>query len=181
MNIYDFTVKDRHGDLLSLRDYEGDVLLIINSATECGFTPQYDELQDLYEKYAEEGFAVLDFPCNQFGGQAPGTDDEIASFCDAKFGITFPMFSKIDVKGENAIPLFQYLVKEKGFSGFDPEHKLTGVLDKMLSEADADYKNKPDIKWNFTKFLVNRQGQVVERFEPTTDIHYIEDKIKELL
>jgi glutathione peroxidase len=181
MNIYDFTVKNRKEELVPLSNYKGNVILIINSATECGFTPQYDELQDLYEKYASEGFIVLDFPCNQFGGQAPGTDEEIASFCDSKFGITFPIFSKVDVNGENAIPLFKHLVSEKGFNGFDPEHKLASVLDNMLGEADPDYKNKPDIKWNFTKFLINREGQVVERFEPTTEIAYIDDKVKELL
>jgi glutathione peroxidase len=181
MNIYDFVVKNKYGEQVCLDEYKGKVVLIMNSATKCGFTPQYDALQDLYEKYVDEGFVILDFPCNQFGNQAPGTNQEIASFCDLTYGITFPAFSKIEVNGENADPLFKYLVNEKGFAGFDPEHELTPVLDKMLSESDPDYKNKPSIKWNFTKFLVDREGNLVERYEPTADIYAIEDKIAELV
>lgn len=181
MNIYDFVVKNKYGEQVCLDDYKGKVVLIMNSATKCGFTPQYDALQDLYEKYVDEGFEILDFPCNQFGNQAPGTNQEIASFCDLTYGITFPTFSKIEVNGENADPLFKYLVNEKGFAGFDPEHELTPKLEKMFSEADPDYKNKPSIKWNFTKFLVDREGNVVERYEPTADIYAIEDRIAELL
>ncbi|KAB1437749.1 glutathione peroxidase [Candidatus Galacturonibacter soehngenii] len=181
MGIYDFKVKKADGDEMSLSEYENKVILIINSATECGFTPQYDALQDLYEKYGQEGFIILDFPCNQFGNQAPGTIEEIASFCDTKFGITFPIFSKIDVNGENASPLFEYLKSQKGFKGFDQDHKLTPVLEEMLGKENPDYKNQPDIKWNFTKFLVDRSGNVVERFEPTTDMYEVEEKIKELL
>lgn len=181
MNIYDFKVKDKFEEEISLDQFKGDVLLIINSATQCGFTPQYDDLQDLYERFANEGFVILDFPCNQFGNQAPGSDKEIASFCEANYGITFPSFSKIEVNGENAHPLYKYLVNEKGFAGFDEEHKLTPVLDEMLSKEDPDYKNKPSIKWNFTKFLIDRKGNVVERFEPTEPIYHIEERIKELL
>lgn len=181
MGIYDFKVKKADGDEMSLSEYENKVILIINSATECGFTPQYDALQDLYEKYGQEGFIILDFPCNQFGNQAPGTIEEIASFCDTKFGITFPIFSKIDVNGEKASPLFEYLKSQKGFKGFDQDHKLTPVLEEMLGKENPDYKNQPDIKWNFTKFLVDRSGNVVERFEPTTDMYEVEEKIKELL
>ncbi|MDF2543208.1 MAG: Glutathione peroxidase [Herbinix sp.] len=181
MSIYDFKAVNKYGEEVSLHDYEGKVVLIQNSATQCGFTPQYDDLQDLYEKYADEGFVILDFPCNQFGHQAPGSDEEIATFCDSHFGITFPMFSKIEVNGENAHPLFKYLVSEKGFAGFDEDHQLTVKLDAMLSNADPDYKNKPSIKWNFTKFLIDKDGTVVERFEPTTPIYEIEDRIKELL
>lgn len=181
MNIYDFNAKSKHGEEVSLSDYEGKVVLVINSATQCGFTPQYDILQDLYEKYAEEGFVILDFPCNQFGSQAPGTDEEIYSFCDSNYGVRFPIFSKIEVNGENAHPLFKYLVKEKGFAGFDEAHPLTPVLDKMFSAADPDYKKDPSIKWNFTKFLIGRDGSVVERFEPTEDMFIVEDRIKELI
>ncbi|MBH1940656.1 glutathione peroxidase [Mobilitalea sibirica] len=181
MNIYDFKAKDRSGNEVSLSEYEGNVVLIVNSATQCGFTPQYDDLQDLYEKYANDGFVILDFPCNQFGNQAPGSIDEIYSFCDSNYGVTFPIFSKIEVNGENAHPLYKYLVNAKGFSGFHEEHPLTSVLDKMLSEADSDYKSKPDIKWNFTKFLIDRNGNLVERFEPTEDMYVVEEKIKELL
>ncbi len=181
MNIYDFKAKNKHGEEVALSEFEGKVLLIINSATQCGFTPQYDTLQDLYEKYSDEGLVVLDFPCNQFHNQAPGTDDEIYSFCESNYGVKFPIFSKIEVNGENAHPIFKYLVSEKGFAGFDEANKLTPVLDKMLSEVDPDYKSKPSIKWNFTKFLVDRNGNVVERFEPTEDMFIVEDKIKGLL
>lgn len=181
MNIYDFKVEDLYGDEVPLSNYKGKVLLIINTATKCGFTKQYDELQDLYEKYESEGFEILDFPCNQFGGQAPGTNEEIHNFCDATFGITFPMFSKIEVNGENAHPLYKFLVSQKGFSGFDEEHELTSVLNNMLSAEDPDFASKPSIKWNFTKFLIDREGNVVERFEPTESILVVEDKIKELL
>ena len=181
MNVYDFIVKDRTGASVSLNEYEGKVLLIINSATECGFTPQYEQLQELYEKYEDQGFVILDFPCNQFGNQAPGNNDEIARFCSSRYGIKFPIFSKIEVNGENADELYKFLVGEFGFGGFDEGHPLTKVLDQMLREKDADYVNDPSIKWNFTKFLVDRSGEVVERYEPTTDIKVIEDAIKKLL
>lgn len=181
MSVYGIKVKNRAGEQVDLNEYEGTVLLIINSATQCGFTPQYDALQDLYEKYEDDGFAVLDFPCNQFGSQAPGSDDEIVSFCDTNYGITFPIFSKTEVNGDNASELFKYLKSQKGFAGFDPDHNLTPILDKILSEADPDYKSKSDIKWNFTKFLIDRKGNVVERFEPTEDMDVVEEKIKELL
>lgn len=181
MNVYDFTVKNANDEEDSLKNYEGEVLLIINSATKCGFTPQYDELQDLYEKYQGQGFTILDFPCNQFHNQAPGTIEEIVTFCDTTFGITFPIFSKIDVNGENAHPLYKYLTSQKGFAGFHEEHKLTPVLKEMLSAADKNYESDPSIKWNFTKFLIDRNGNVVYRFEPTEPLYIVEEKIKELL
>ncbi len=181
MNIYDINVESANGEVISLKDYKGKVLLIINSATECGFTPQYDALQDIQDKYEKNGFTILDFPCNQFGGQAPGTNQEIINFCDTKFGITFPIFSKIDVKGENAHPLFKYLTSQKGFHGFDENHKITPILKDILEKSDPEYASKPDIKWNFTKFLIDKDGNVVERFEPTADLNIVESKIKELL
>ncbi len=181
MKVYDFKVKDTQGSEVSLKNYEGKVLLIVNTATECGFTPQYKELQDIYKEYAKEGFEILDFPCNQFANQAPGSDEEISSFCSLRFGTTFPRFSKIDVNGEQAIPLYQYLVSEKGFQGFDPNHKLTPVLDEILSKANPDYRNQPDIKWNFTKFLIDRSGNVIARFEPMEDMHHVEEMIREAL
>lgn len=180
-NIYDFTVKDTTGAEESLSQYKGKVVLIINSATQCGFTPQYDSLQDLYEKYANEGFVILDFPCDQFGHQAPGSNEEIVSFCDSKYGVTFPIFGKIEVNGENAEPLFTYLKGEKGFQGFDPEHSLTPILVSMMERENPDYAKSSDIKWNFTKFLIDREGNVIERYEPTTEIDVIEEKVKELL
>lgn len=181
MNVFDFTVENGYGEKVALKDYEGEVTLIINSATECGFTPQYDELQDLYEKYSDQGFEILDFPCNQFGNQAPGSNEEIALFCSSRFGITFPIFSKIEVNGENADPLYKFLKQEKGFQGFDPEHSLTSTLDDILGKADPNYKDDPSIKWNFTKFLVDKKGNVVKRYEPTTAFYVIEEDIKNLL
>ena len=181
MNIYDFNVRNAEGAEISLKDYAGKVILIINSATECGFTPQYDSLQDLYEKYSDEGFVILDFPCNQFGHQAPGSDEEIVSFCDSTYGITFPIFSKIEVNGDNENPLYTYLKSQKGFAGFAPEHPLTPMLESMLERVDANYAKSSDIKWNFTKFLIDQQGNVIERFEPTTDIAVVEEQIAGLL
>lgn len=181
MKVYDFEVVDIYGEKKSMADYAGKVLLIVNTATECGFTPQYDELQDLYEKYAEQGFEVLDFPCNQFGNQAPGSEEEIVSFCGSKFGITFPQFSKVEVNGANELPLYGYLKSQKGFEGFEPEHPLTAIVEGVVAQIDPNYKNTPDIKWNFTKFLVDREGNVVARFEPTADIADIEEYVENLL
>ena len=181
MSVYDYSVKAQDGSEVSLADYQGRVLLIVNTATECGFTPQYDSLQDLFEKYSDEGFVILDFPCNQFGHQAPGSDEEIVSFCDSTYGITFPIFSKIEVNGSNESPLYTYLKSQKGFAGFDPEHPLTPMLESFLERSDADYAKSSDIKWNFTKFLIDRQGNVIERFEPTTDLSIVEEQIVKLL
>ncbi|MFQ9511735.1 MAG: glutathione peroxidase [Lachnospiraceae bacterium] len=181
MSIYNFKVNDAKGQEVDLKDYEGKVVLIVNTATECGFTPQYADLQSLYAKYKDSGLEILDFPCNQFGHQAPGTNEEIARFCSSRFGVTFPQFEKIDVNGDKAIPLYKYLEGEKGFAGFDPEHPLTKVLEDMFATSAPNYKNEPDIKWNFTKFLVDKNGNVVQRFEPTEKISVVEEKIKGLL
>ncbi|WP_027455822.1 glutathione peroxidase [Xylanibacter brevis] len=179
--IYDFSVKDRKGKDVSLKEYANEVILIVNTATKCGFTPQYEELEKLYEKYHSQGFTVLDFPCNQFGQQAPGTDESIHEFCKANFGTEFPRFKKVKVKGDDAEPLFNFLVEQKGFQGWNMEHPIAHILDDMLTKTDANYKEKPDIKWNFTKFLINKKGQVVARFEPTENIEVIEEQIEELL
>ena len=165
--IYDFSVKDDLGKDVSLADYKGKVLLIVNTATRCGFTPQYDELEALYEKYHADGLEILDFPCNQFGEQAPGTIKEIHQFCTANFNIKFPQFDKIEVNGANESPLFTYLKAQKGFGGFDLNDQRGKFMDEMLRKQDADYDKKSDIKWNFTKFLVSRDGRVVKRYEPT--------------
>lgn len=179
MGIYDLTVRDAEGNQIPMKNYEGKVLLIVNTATGCGFTPQYDGLQDLYEAYGPQGFEVLDFPCNQFGNQAPGTDEEIVSFCSGKFGITFKTFSKIEVNGENAEPLFQLL------KAAQPSESVSGLKAKaamaMIEKISKTAKNPGDIKWNFTKFLVDRQGNVVARFAPTDEPKDIEAKIKELI
>ncbi|MBQ9608867.1 MAG: glutathione peroxidase [Lachnospiraceae bacterium] len=181
MSIYEQKVVNLYGDEVDLTEFEGKVMMIFNSATQCGFTPQYDEIQDLYEKYADQGLAVLEFPCDQFGHQAPGTDEEIATFCDARFGLTFSRYSKVDVNGENVLPLFKILTEAQGFEGFDADNPASEMLDNMLAKADPDYKNNPSIKWNFTKFLVDRDGNVVRRFEPTAPIDKIEEAIEELL
>jgi len=181
MSIYDFNVISSNGETVSLQKYKDKVILILNSATQCGFTPQYDELQDMYEKYENNDFVILDFPCNQFGNQAPGSNEEIVTFCDSRYGITFPIFSKIEVNGENAAPLYNYLIGQKGFEGFDEEHPLTALLNSMLERTNPDFKSEPDIKWNFTKFLIDKNGTVVERFEPTVDMSLVEEKVKELL
>ena len=179
--IYDYTVKDRKGRDVSLKEYAGEVILIVNTATKCGFTPQYEELEKLYEKYHSEGFTILDFPCNQFGQQAPGTDESIHEFCKLTYGTDFPRFKKVKVNGDDAEPLFKFLKEEKGFQGWDMEHPIAHILDDMLMKGDPDYKEKPDIKWNFTKFLINKQGQVVARFEPTAKFEDIAKAIEELL
>lgn len=181
MSVYDFKVKAMDGSEVALSDFKGKVLMIINSATECGFTPQYPGLQDLYNKYHEKGLEILDFPCNQFGGQAPGSDDDIHTFCTGRFGITFPQMSKIDVNGENADPLYKYLVSETEFQGFDMSHDIGPVLDNMFKEQDPDYAKDPSIKWNFTKFLVDKEGNIAGRFEPTTTPEQLDEKIAELL
>ncbi len=157
MKLYDFTVKGRAGEDVSLADYKGKVLLVVNTATGCGFTPQYEGLQKLYDSHQDKGFEILDFPCNQFANQAPGTNDEIQSFCTLNYGTTFPRFAKIDVNGKNASDLFKFLKKEKG---------------SVLGSS---------IKWNFTKFLIDREGNVVKRFAPTDTPESIESDILALL
>ena len=181
MTVYDFKVKDRNGNEVTLSDYKEKVLLIVNTATQCGFTPQYSALQEMYDRYNGEGLVILDFPCNQFGNQAPGTDDEIHTFCESNYGVTFPSFSKLEVNGENEHPLYTYLKSQKGFQGFDEHHRLTPVLDEKLSEVDPNYKNDPSIKWNFTKFLIDRKGNIISRFEPTEDMFIVSNRVKELL
>lgn len=179
--VYDFSVKDRKGKNVSLKEYANEVLLIVNTATKCGFTPQYEELEKLYEKYHAQGFEVLDFPCNQFGAQAPGTDESIHQFCKLNYGTEFPRFKKVKVNGADAEPLYVFLKEQKTFAGFNPEHELTPVFEEILSKETPDYKETSDIKWNFTKFLVNKRGQVIARFEPTESISNIAKQIEELL
>ena len=179
--IYDFSVKDRKGKEVSLKEYSNEVLLIVNTATKCGFTPQYEALERLYETYHAQGLEILDFHCNQFGQQAPGPDETIHQFCKTTYGTEFPRFKKIKVNGPDADPLYQFLCEQKGFAGWDASHPLTPVLDEMLSKEDPQYKEKNDIKWNFTKFLTNKRGMVVARFEPTESIENISRQIEELL
>lgn len=166
MSIYDYSVPTPAGGEISLKDYEGKVMLIVNTATGCGFTPHYKDLEEMYEQYHDKGLEIIDVPCNQFAGQTPGTDDEIHEFCTLKYNTQFPQMKKSDVNGENALPLFTYLKGQKGFEGFG-RGPAALAMGAMLKKIDRDYKNNPDIKWNFTKFVVDRQGNVVARFEPT--------------
>ncbi len=180
MTIYDYSIPKSDGTELSLMDLKGKVILIVNTATGCGFTPQYEDLEKLYEKYHGKGLEIIDIPCNQFGHQTPGTDEEVHQFCQLHYNTKFNQMKKSDVNGENELPIYTYLKSQKGFKGFG-EHKLSSLLADMLSKADPDWDKKSDIKWNFTKFLVNRQGEVVERLEPTVDMKDVETKIAELI
>ncbi|GAB3791041.1 glutathione peroxidase [Virgibacillus kimchii] len=157
MSVYQFSAQTQKNGEISLGDYKDNVLLIVNTASECGFTPQFQGLQKLYEKYNSQGFEILGFPCNQFGNQDPGTDEEITHFCQSNYGVTFPMFNKIDVKGDDAHPLFTYLTDEAG-----------GMLNKQ-------------IKWNFTKFLIDKDGKVIKRYAPQTKPENIEKDIENAL
>ncbi len=167
--VYDFKVKDRQDNEVSLSEYQGKVLLIVNTATGCGFTPHYEPLEAMYKELKDKGFEILDFPCNQFANQAPGSDDEIHDFCTIKFGTEFPQFRKIDVNGESADPLFAWLATEKPFVGFGKGLKMA-ALKKFSDMNNKQFGDKAYIKWNFTKFLVDREGRVVARFEPTVDM-----------
>ena len=157
-NIYEFTCEDSSGQKIELGSYQGKVLLIVNTASQCGFTPQYEGLEKLQQAFADENFSVLAFPCNQFGGQEPGTNEEITEFCKLNYNNNFPIFGKIDVKGDNAHPLFSFLTQErKGLLGTE------------------------NIKWNFTKFLVNKEGEPVSRYAPSTTPDKIQSDIENLL
>ena len=178
--VYDYVVKDRLGQEISLSEYRGKVIMVVNTATGCGFTPQYAPIEQMYRDYHDQGLEILDIPCNQFGGQAPGSDDEIHEFCTLHFNTTFPQMKKADVNGENELPLYTYLKSQKGFAGFDG-HQYRDLLEKMFAQADPDRDKKPDIKWNFTKFIIDREGNVVARFEPTADMADVEACVKALL
>ena len=181
VSIYDFDIVCQNQLIRHMSEYKDKVLLIVNTATGCGFTPQYKDLEELYRQYNNQGFEILDFPCNQFGNQAEGTDAEIHSFCSSRYGISFEQFSKICVNGERESELYKYLKMRKGFKGFDLNEPGGVFLANKLEKADPDYALKSDIKWNFTKFIVNRKGQVIERFEPTVEVGKIEEAIKPLL
>ena len=179
--IYDFTALSNKGKEVNFADYEGKVLLIVNTASKCGFTPQYDGLEALYQKYKDQGLVIIGFPCDQFGHQEPGTNEEIEEFCRINHGVTFPLMSKIEVNGDGAHPIYQWLKSQAGFAGFNPAHPLTKILDEMFTKADPDYASKPDIKWNFTKFLIDRKGRVVARFEPVVAPEALDAEIRSLL
>jgi len=175
MSVYDHVAIKPNGTEVPLSDYAGKVLLIVNTATGCGFTPQYEDLEAIYAKYRDQGFEILDFPCNQFANQAPETDDEIHLFCTLKFGTEFPQFKKGDVNGDNANPLFVELATALPFQGFDGLKKV--VMNKVAKSVDKEFGDKAYIKWNFTKFLVARDGTIVARFEPTAKMSEVEKAI----
>ncbi len=180
MSFYDYSVPGVDGKDVSMSEFKGKVVLVVNTATGCGFTPQYEDLENMYEKYNSLGLEIIDVPCNQFAGQTPGTDEEIRNFCTLRYDTKFVQMKKSDVNGENELPLYTFLKSEKGFEGFGkgPKALAMGV---MLKAIDKDYKNNPNIKWNFTKFLVDREGQVVSRFEPLEDMKKVEEAVKSLL
>ena len=179
MNLYECTIMNREDEEISLNDFKGKVLLIVNTATGCGFTPQYEALENLYQKYHDKGLEILDFPCNQFGHQAPGTDSEIHEFCTSKYNTSFDQFKKIDVNGENESSVFTYLKNNS------PEEEIHGMAHKMamkgVMKISSTCKKENDIKWNFTKFLVDKEGKVISRVSPIENPMILEDKIIELL
>jgi glutathione peroxidase len=178
--IYQFSAESNSGDTVNFSDYKGKVLLIVNTASKCGFTPQYEGLEALYQKYKLGGLVVIGFPCDQFGHQEPGSDEEIGEFCSLNYGVTFPLMAKSDVNGENANEIFKWLYAEKPFAGWG-ESETGKFMDQMLSRNDPDYASNPDIKWNFTKFLIDRNGKVVARFEPVVTPEEIDGQIAAIL
>ena len=180
MGFYDLSVTRPDGSQLPMADFKGKVVLVVNTATGCGFTPHYEPLEKMYEKYHDQGLEIVDVPCNQFKGQTPGTDEEIHQFCTLKYNTQFPQMKKSDVNGENELPLFTFLKSQKGFEGFGKGVKAMAMA-AMMKKIDKDYKENPAIKWNFTKFLVDRSGNVVARFEPTKDMKEVDKAVAALL
>lgn len=180
MTIYDLTVPKTDGTELALSDFKGKVMLIVNTATGCGFTPHYAPIEEMYEEFHDKGFEVIDVPCNQFAGQTPGTDEEIHEFCTLKYNTQFPQMKKSDVNGENELPLYKYLKSQKGFETFGKGPKAIAMA-AMCKARDKNYKDNPDIKWNFTIFLVDREGNVTERFEPTIDMKKVKEAVEGLI
>lgn len=180
-SVYEFEVEGRKNELLSLSEYAGMVSLVVNTATGCGFTPQYEKLEKMYEDYHKKGFTILDFPCNQFNNQAPGSSEQIHSFCTARYNVSFPQFAKIRVNGEDATELYKYLKNKRGFKGFNLNTPEGRFLDRMVRENDPTYEKNNEIKWNFTKFLVSREGKVLKRYEPLDDLEMIRKDVEMLL
>ena len=180
MGFYDYSVTDAQGNEVSMADYKGKEVLVVNTATGCGFTPHYKDIEAMYEKYHDQGLEVLDIPCNQFAGQTPGTDEEIHEFCQLHYNTKFPQMTKSEVNGEGQLPLYKFLKEQKGFEGFGIGPAAL-AMSVMLKKIDKDYKNNPDIKWNFTKFVVDREGKVVARFEPTEDMKKVAECVASLI
>ncbi|MWV46956.1 redoxin domain-containing protein [Paenibacillus sp. HJL G12] len=181
MSVYSFKAKSIRGEEKELSQYKGSVLLIVNTASECGFTVQYADLQKLYEKYKDRGLTILGFPSNQFGGQEPGSNDEVSTFCQINYGVTFPLFEKVDVRGADKHPLFGYLDEQAPFKGFDMDNSEAKMLSAFIQKEQPELLEGNDIKWNFTKFLIDRQGKVVERFESPVDPLDMEKAVEALL
>lgn len=181
MSIFDYTVCKTNGARFPLYDLEGKIVVIVNTASKCTFTPQFADLQQLYEQYQSRGVEFIGFPCNQFGEQEPGSNQDAASFCQINYGVKFPIFSKVEVNGDNAHPLFDYLKKAAPFRGFDDTNFNEKLLKAMINEKNPEYLFGNSIKWNFTKFLVNKEGEVVGRFEPTDELESLRSSIESLL
>lgn len=181
MTVHSYSVEKPNGKTIALADYKGKVLLIVNTASKCTFTPQFDDLQRIYSRYQEYGLEILGFPCNQFGGQEPGSNQEAVAFCQINYGVKFPIFSKLDVNGPNTHPLFQYLKNKAPFKGFDEDNIQSKLLRMMISEKNPEWLVGDAVKWNFTKFLVDQEGNVLHRYEPSDELSYIEDEIHGLL
>ena len=179
-NFYDFSVTKRDGSELPMKDFDGKVVLVVNTATGCGFTPQYKDLESIYEDFHDKGLEILDVPCNQFAGQTPGTDEEVHEFCTLKYNTKFDQMKKSDVNGANALDLYKYLKSQKTFEGFGKGPKAL-LMSTMLKKIDPDYKNNSEIKWNFTKFLIDREGNVIARFEPTADMKDVRAAVEKLI
>ena len=178
-SIYDFELTTGKNEKIGLKDYKGKVLLIVNTATGCGFTPHYEDLEKMYEKYHDKGLEIIDIPCNQFRGQAPGTDEEIKNFCQLKYKTQFKQMKKSDVNGKNQLPLYKFLKSKQPFKGFDgiKGFFFSGIM-KIFGNSNEDQN---DIRWNFTKFIVDRNGNVVMRFEPTTSMKQVEEFVAKLI
>ena len=179
MGFYDFSVTDGKGNEVRLDRYAGKVVLVVNTATGCGFTPHYEPIEALFEELHDKGFEVLDIPCNQFGAQTPGTDEEVHEFCQLHYNTLFPQMHKSDVNGQDELPLYTWLKEQKGFEGFAGD--MAGFMNAHLEKIDPDFRNNADIKWNFTKFVIDREGNVVARFEPTADMGEVAACVRSLI
>lgn len=181
MSIYNFKAKTIEGKDVSLEEYKGKVLIIVNTASKCGFTPQYEGLEEIYKKYKSQGLEILGFPSNQFAEQEPGSNDEVKNFCQINYGVSFQLFEKTEVRGDNADPLFKYLTEEASFRGLDLNHPIGKTLNEVLEKQFPEYLEGNSIKWNFTKFLIDRNGKIIKRFEPTTEPKDMIPDIEKLL
>lgn len=179
MGFYDYSVLNRNGEEVKLADFRGKVVVVVNTATGCGFTPHYEPLEQMYQADHEKGLEILDIPCNQFYGQAPGSDEEIHGFCQLHYHTSFDQMKKAEVNGEHELPLYTFLKTKQGFKGFHGE--AAPMMDKLLSGIDPNYQNHSDIKWNFTKFIIDRKGEVVARFEPTAPMDEVRSFVESLL